>query len=136
MRLLTHNFLQSNVKGTIDGYPLKIEGSNIVVENSSMDSDLIRNVLPKLNYPGLKKAINDIRNVPTLMSNPMFMEAIDVPPECPREGEKISESDMKALHFFLFDVHVIEGSLICPDTGRSFKITDGIPNMILHEDEI
>ncbi|OEU20598.1 Trm112p-domain-containing protein [Fragilariopsis cylindrus CCMP1102] len=120
MRLLTHNFLQSNVRGTVDGYPLKIEGTNIVVENSSMDSNLVRKVLPKLNYPALVAAINDIRN---------------------EEGEEdnnnnISESVLKALHFFLFDVHVIEGCLICPGTDRRFPIKDGIPNMILHEDEV
>jgi multifunctional methyltransferase subunit TRM112 len=28
------------------------------------------------------------------------------------------------------------GHLVCPDTGRRFPINDGIPNMILHEDEL
>ena len=117
---------------TVDGYPLKIEGSNIVVEQSAMDSNLIRNVLPKLNYSGLASAINDIRKT----SNPMLAEATDIPTERPAEGENIPEPVMKALHFFLFDVHIIEGALICPDTGRRFKVVKGIPNMILHEDEI
>jgi multifunctional methyltransferase subunit TRM112 len=131
---------------------LKIEGTNIVVENSSMDSNLVRKVLPKLNYPALVAAINDIRNN-TTSSNSMseenknlFAEAPDIPSECPQqqqnseEGEEdknnIPESVLKALHFFLFDVHVVEGCLICPDTGRRFPIKDGIPNMILHEDEV
>jgi multifunctional methyltransferase subunit TRM112 len=30
----------------------------------------------------------------------------------------------------------VEGILLCPDTGRKFPIKDGIPNMILHEDEV
>ena len=50
--------------------------------------------------------------------------------------ESLDESTLKSLHFILFNLHVLEGSLICPDTGRKFPIKDGIPNMILHEDEI
>jgi uncharacterized protein YbaR (Trm112 family) len=39
-------------------------------------------------------------------------------------------------HWLLFDLHIQEGILICPSTQRQFLIKDGIPNMILHEDEI
>jgi len=137
MRLLTHNFLQSNVRGTVDGYPLKIEGINIVIEKSSMDVDLVSKVLPKLNYPAFVGAINDLRSsAQNLISDTMFAEAPDIPSECPQEGQDTTECTMKALHFFLFDIHVIEGFLVCPDTGRRFPIKDGIPNMILHEDEV
>jgi multifunctional methyltransferase subunit TRM112 len=43
---------------------------------------------------------------------------------------------MANLNRALFDVYLVEGYLICPDTGRRFPVKDGIPNMILHEDEI
>lgn len=33
-------------------------------------------------------------------------------------------------------VEVQEGSLVCPETGRRFPISDGIPNMLLNEDEV
>lgn len=33
-------------------------------------------------------------------------------------------------------VEVQEGSLICPETGRKFTIKNGIPNMLLNEDEL
>jgi uncharacterized protein YbaR (Trm112 family) len=42
----------------------------------------------------------------------------------------------KTLFLALFEIHIIEGTLICPDTQREFPIKDGIPNMILHEDEL
>lgn len=29
-----------------------------------------------------------------------------------------------------------EGSLICPETGRRFPVSKGIPNMLLNEDEV
>jgi hypothetical protein len=46
MRLLTHNFLQSNVKGTDKGYPLLIEGEVVVIEESPMDKDLLLKLIP------------------------------------------------------------------------------------------
>ena len=33
-------------------------------------------------------------------------------------------------------VEVINGDLICPESSRKFPVTDGIPNMLLNEDEI
>jgi len=33
-------------------------------------------------------------------------------------------------------VEVKEGYLVCPETGRQFPITNGIPNMLLNEDEV
>jgi uncharacterized protein YbaR (Trm112 family) len=29
-----------------------------------------------------------------------------------------------------------EGALICPETGRRFPVVNGIPNMLLAEDEV
>ena len=33
-------------------------------------------------------------------------------------------------------VHIKEGELVCPNCERKYKITHGIPNMLLHEDEV
>ena len=33
-------------------------------------------------------------------------------------------------------MEVINGDLICPESSRKFPVTDGIPNMLLNEDEI
>ena len=35
----------------------------------------------------------------------------------------------------LLEVEVIEGELECPETGRKFPISRGIPDMRLNEDE-
>ena len=43
---------------------------------------------------------------------------------------------LENLYHVLFNVHVEDGYLQCPDTQRKFPILNGIPNMILHEDEI
>ena len=33
-------------------------------------------------------------------------------------------------------VEVVEGDLQCPESGRKFPVTEGIPNMLLREDEV
>ena len=33
-------------------------------------------------------------------------------------------------------VEVIEGELECPESGRRFPVEEGIPNMLLREDEV
>jgi multifunctional methyltransferase subunit TRM112 len=33
-------------------------------------------------------------------------------------------------------VHVLEGDLVCPESARKFPIKNGIPNMLLNQDEI
>jgi multifunctional methyltransferase subunit TRM112 len=123
---------------TTEGYPLKIEAMKVVVEESTMDSVLVSKMLNKLNYPALVAAIADVKSSQSIgpSISAILSQASDIPSEPPEDGESVDVSTLKALHFFLFDVHVLEGILQCPDTGRKFPIKDGIPNMILHEDEI
>lgn len=40
------------------------------------------------------------------------------------------------LTLLLVQVEVQEGSLVCPESGRKFHIKNGIPNMLLNEDEV
>ena len=35
-----------------------------------------------------------------------------------------------------WQVEVVEGELECPESGRKFPISEGIPNMLLREDEV
>lgn len=43
---------------------------------------------------------------------------------------------LKKLHHILLEIDIVEGNLECPETGRQFPISDGIPNMLLNEDEV
>lgn len=38
--------------------------------------------------------------------------------------------------FLCIQVEVEEGSLVCPESGKKFPIKNGIPNMLLNEDEV
>jgi multifunctional methyltransferase subunit TRM112 len=127
MRLLTHNYLKSNVKGTENGFPLKIEATEVVVEESPMDTELLTNLLPKLEYSAIVSALEQV-------SEKMETKPPQIPESLP-EGN-IDTATLEALHHVLFDIHIIEGDLICPGTGRKFPVKQGIPNMILHEDEL
>lgn len=48
-----------------------------------------------------------------------------------------SDTDLlQKLHHLLLEIEVVNGSLTCPETGRVFPINNGIPNMLLNENEI
>ena len=46
------------------------------------------------------------------------------------------EEFLKKMHTVLLEYEVEEGELICPETGRTFPISKGIPNMLLQETEV
>ncbi|KAE8077585.1 hypothetical protein FH972_016137 [Carpinus fangiana] len=39
-------------------------------------------------------------------------------------------------HHALLELHLEKGALVCPETARRFPVNQGIPNMLLLEDEI
>lgn len=42
---------------------------------------------------------------------------------------------LTALNHVLMHVHLVQGMLVCPVTGKEFPVQNGIPNMILTEEE-
>ena len=117
---------RSRCSRTENGYPLVIEPTSVVVEDSSVDLAMLKALLPKLQYSTIVQAAKQIAG---------HSEEINtsLPDELP---EVIPDELFQQLYRLLFDIHVLEGHLICPDTGRKFPIKDGVPNMILHEDEL
>ena len=59
----------------------------------------------------------------------------DIPPEAPQDYEG-NEEFLKKAHHVLLEVEVVEGELECPESGRKFPINNGIPNLLLREDEV
>lgn len=47
-----------------------------------------------------------------------------------------NEDFLRKVHHVLLEVEVINGDLVCPESGRKFPINDGIPNMLFNEDEV
>ncbi|GKV09338.1 hypothetical protein SLEP1_g20853 [Rubroshorea leprosula] len=124
MRLLTHNMLSSNIKGVTNGFPLRIEAEKVVEKQVEINHDFLRNIFPKIEW----KAFVDASRI---------LGYAELPEEAPEPS--VLESDHEFLgkfHHALLELHIEEGALVCPETGRKFPINKGIPNMLLHEDEV
>ena len=40
------------------------------------------------------------------------------------------EAFLQALHHALMEIEILDGQLVCPETGKKFPIKDGIPSML------
>lgn len=94
-----------------------------VLDGLCDETDLLQGMVRKMNWQGLKSAVQDLN----VMDEWRTLEGF---PETP------SDEFLQQLHHALFEIHVQDGTLVCPTTGRSFPVKDGIPNMLLHEDEV
>jgi len=103
-----------------------------VEEESPFDSGMIQRILPKINYQALRQACEQLES----SCQQQGIALPQLPEKLPGDGAPLSDELQADLHRVLFDIHVQEGFLVCPDTGRNFPIKEGIPNMILHEDEL
>lgn len=129
MRLLTHNTLRNNSKEAKGkGFPLAITAVDVkVIDNpdagatEDRDIEFVKRMLPVLEWPALVKAASEV-GISTL------------PPTLTTDLAE-SRPFLQALYHILMNVHLMKGMLTCPETGREFPVTNGIPNMILEEEE-
>ncbi|XP_056295393.1 multifunctional methyltransferase subunit TRM112-like protein [Pseudoliparis swirei] len=122
MKLLTHNMLTSHVKGVTKGYPLLIKATEVKVTEVDFNPQFVSRMIPKLEWSALVQAAEELG------------QRQDLPDELLPEYEN-NEEFLKKVHRVLLEVEVIEGFLQCPESGREFPISRGIPNMLLSEDE-
>ncbi|XP_072947174.1 multifunctional methyltransferase subunit TRM112-like protein [Epargyreus clarus] len=124
MKLITHNMLTSKcLKGVMTGYPLGINATDVKVAEVDFNHEFITRILPKVDWEVLWKAAHDLGHSEGLPQSldPKFEE---------------NEEFLKKAHRVLLEVEVEEGYLICPESGRQFPISKGIPNMLLNEAEV
>ncbi len=124
--------LKCNVKGVENGYPLVIQAEEVteVEADNPFDLDFMRGLLKKINMKGLRSAIRDLQ----LDSIDELSSGTDG--DVDLEALLTNVSALENIHHLLFEINVETAKLICPETGREFNVNDGIPNMLLHEDEI
>ncbi|XP_021771267.1 multifunctional methyltransferase subunit TRM112-like protein At1g22270 [Chenopodium quinoa] len=122
MRLLTHNMLSSNIKGVTDGFPLKIEAEKVVEKEVDMNTDFLKNIFTKIEWKPFVEAAKTLG----------YSEL----PEDVDPSLLDSQDFLTKFHHALLEIHLEEGALVCPETGRKFPVSKGIPNMLLHEDEV
>ncbi|KAK7846286.1 multifunctional methyltransferase subunit TRM112 homolog A [Quercus suber] len=122
MRLLTHNMLSSNIKGVSNGFPLRIEVEKVAEKQVDFNADFLRNMFPKIEWKAFVDAAKTIGYA-------------ELPEEVDSSALE-SEEFLNKFHHALLELHLEEGALVCPETGRRFPVSKGIPNMLLHEDEV
>jgi len=126
MKLLTHNMLTCNIKGVKNGFPLKIEAEDIQQKEADFNPEFVSRMIPKLEWKALVEAAQSIGHGSKL------------PSEIAERQEELLQNEefLRDVHHVLVEIEVIEGNLVCPETGRKFPISKGIPNMLLKEDEV
>ena len=138
MRLLTHNMLRCNVKGVSAGYPLRIEIATdpdtgapregaVQVSESEFNPEFIVRTLPKLEWGPFVAAARQM-GVDGADALPAEISAM--------QAGGADEAFLRLVHHALLEVRLVEGALICPESGRRFPVANSIPNMLLREDEV
>lgn len=116
MKLITHNMLSCPIKGVKNGFPFRIEVGEVATREADFDPTFLRHILPRIEYGALRAAAASLGR-------------------CGPEGATEDDAFLQALHHALLELHLEEGALVCPETGRRFLVNKGIPNLLLHEDE-
>ncbi|KAF8406014.1 hypothetical protein HHK36_008094 [Tetracentron sinense] len=115
--VLTKAF-QIDEKGVTNGFPLRLK----VEKEVNFNADFLKNMFPKIKWKALVDAARSMgyTELPNEAESPMLD----------------SEEFLKKFHHTLLQLHLEEGALVCPETGRRFPVSKEIPNMLLHEDEV
>ncbi|KAL0482602.1 multifunctional methyltransferase subunit [Acrasis kona] len=121
MRILTHNMLCCL---KCDSFPLKIVAVNKEQDEQDENPEFIKHMLDRLDYDALKSAAKDL--------------SIEGLPDALPENVAENQAALTSLHKLLLEVVVKDGELQCtnPACNRSYPIKQGIPNMVLREDEV
>ena len=136
MRLL-HCCFSSFFCRTQKGYPLLIQATKVEYIATPVNYEFIQKILPKLDYPVFYQAAQQMAAAlcqPPLPTLPTSLDKVTL--QLSSQEEEPIKDMLQRIHTVLLDYHIMEGVMVCPDTGRKFTILQGIPNMVLHEDEL
>lgn len=115
--------LSCNIKGVANGFPLLIEVEKVIEKQVDFNPDFLKNIFPKIEWKALVEASRS-------------MGYAELAEESPEPSMLDSDDFLRKFHHALLELHLEEGALVCPETGRKFPVNKGIPNMLLHEDEV
>ncbi|KAM7457977.1 hypothetical protein BLSTO_01252 [Blastocystis sp. subtype 1] len=115
-----HN-TQSPADNQISSFPLRIVVNENGLEEREDDfnKDFVLNMLKKIDWNAFRSGATDI--------------GYQIPEQIPAE---LTDEVLHQIHHALLELDVISGKLVCPHCGREYIIEQGIPNMLLREDEV
>lgn len=116
-------YLHNIVSSSLISFLITLQAIEVEVLEVDFNPDFINRIIPKLDYPVLHNAATALGKVE------------DLPKELIADYEN-NVDFLKKIHHVLLEIDVVNGELICPETGRKFPINNGIPNMLLNEDEV
>jgi len=93
-------------------------GGNVASSSSSSSSSAVATTTSKK---------NGVATLQSLLPN--------LPEQLPQDWQTNIEF-LQKFHIVAFDIQLQEGRLVCPESGREFPVERGIPNMLLHDDEV
>eukprot|EP00930_Biecheleria_cincta_P077275 TRINITY_DN6455_c0_g1_i1.p1 TRINITY_DN6455_c0_g1~~TRINITY_DN6455_c0_g1_i1.p1 ORF type:complete len:141 (+),score=14.45 TRINITY_DN6455_c0_g1_i1:158-580(+) len=134
MRLSTHNLLECTNRCPQRGYPLRIRAASLKCEESHYDPYFTAAMVWKLDYAALLKALGEICQCPESARADAPRGGIpELPPALPADYAT-NEEFLRKLHVVLFELDVVDGTLVCPACGYEFPVEHGVPKMLLdHE---
>ena len=101
--------------------PQKLKNQQVETVEADFDPDFLRDMLPRLEWGALAEGAAAL--------------GCQLQESRPTEKDLNDDAFLKAFHHALLEVCLVEGALVCPETGRKFPVEKGIPNMLLTEDE-
>lgn len=139
MKLITHNILMCNRKGcTTNNFPLKLVVEKIEEFEDTVAMEynkaLMQKLVEKLHWPALRETALSVSV--HHHAHPSQIGWHDALPEELTPEVFENEEFLTVMHSILIKKQVVEGAMICPNCERSYEIKNGIPNMLLREDEV
>lgn len=101
--------------------PFSPQATEVRINPVEFNPDFVARMIPKVEWAALVQAADTLN-------------LVEVPKE-PTEGYEHDETFLRKMHHVLLEVDVLEGTLQCPESGRLFPISRGIPNMLLNDEE-
>uniref|UniRef100_A0A0G4ICE5 Trm112p-like protein n=1 Tax=Chromera velia CCMP2878 TaxID=1169474 RepID=A0A0G4ICE5_9ALVE len=103
------------------------------VQPAEFSPEFVVNMLPKLEWAALVQTCHDV--MPQLQGEKAGEVSLMLPPSF-SDSDRQDENFLRALHHVLVEFHIMEAKLVCPECGREYPISKGIPNMLLQDDEV
>ncbi|KAI5650323.1 hypothetical protein M9H77_36328 [Catharanthus roseus] len=123
MRLITHNMIKLFLLGEFTNEsPMGIEVEKMEVRKVGFNPYFLKKMFDWVNYNALVEAskIMGYAELPDV-ADPSMLE---------------SEEFLRKFHHALLELHLEEGSLVCPETGRKYPVNKGIPELRPYYDEV
>lgn len=122
MKLLTHNMLACHIRGVKNNFPFIIEVVKVEEVDADYNPDFLKHMFSRIQWPAFLQGAQQ-------------MGCGEGLPEQATEAMLEDDAFLQKFHHALLEVKLEEGFLVCPETGRRFPVSKGIPNLLLNEDE-